>query len=218
MAVGCKKDDPTTPVKDRSFMHVVSVVPNDTFDLTFDYFNSDDVVIDDFIYLRNFPIIGYADLEASGVPDEFGNGKLFLSASKQYYINVKPDTLMPPRDLILAKDEKSTICLGDSMGKLRFLKIKDEFSFGTDTTSAIRFLNLSNGQATASLEATNGALSIPGVAFWSSSQFSNLPHGTYDLELHDAAGALLQTVTVRLNGRTAYSFFAVGNTLDYFVN
>jgi hypothetical protein len=172
LAIGCKKEDPTPPVKDRTLLHIVSLVSSDTFDLTFDYFNADDVVIDDFVFLRNFPIIGYADLEAGGTPDEFGNGKLYLSASRQRFIDVKPDTLMPPRNIVLTKDEKSTICLGDSAGKLRFLKIKDEFSFPHDTIT----------------------------------------------ELRDSQGVVLHTVSLRLNGGTAYSFVAVGNALAYFIN
>jgi hypothetical protein len=218
LAVGCKKDDPTPPTKDRTYLHIMSAVPSDTFDLTFDYFNADDVVIDDFLYRRNFPIVGYADLEASGTPDEFGNGKLYLSASRQRFLNVKPDTLMPPREIVLAKDEKNTICLADSAGKIRFLKIKDAVEYATDTTTALRFINLSNTQATASLGSTDGRISISNIAFWNNSAYVNLPHGQYDVELRDASGTVINTVSLWLSGRTAYSFFAVANGLDYFIH
>lgn len=218
LAIGCKKDEPTPPSTDRTLLHIVSVVPNDTFDLTFDYYNADDVVIKDFVYGRNFPIVGYADMLASGTPDAYGNGKLYLSASRQPFIDIKPDTLMPPRDLILEKDQKSTVCIADSAGLMRFLKIKDEFDFATDTTNAVRFINLSNNQAIASLTSTNGNIAISNVAFWTNTAFSNFPHGQYDLELKDSNGTVLSSIGMWLGGRTAYTFFAVGNTLGYFTN
>jgi hypothetical protein len=218
LAVGCKKDDPTVEDKGRTFLHVVSAVPNDTFNITFDYWNADDVVIKDFVYRRNFPIVGYADMEAGGTPDEFGNGKLYLSASRQPFIDIAPDTLMPPRDILLTKDEKSTICIADSAGSMRFLKIKDEFDFATDTTTAIRFINLSNTQVTASLASADGSINIANVAFWNSSTYSNAPHGQYTVELRDGSGTVLSSVSLWLGGRTAYSFFAVGNSLDYFIH
>ena len=218
LAVGCKKVDPTTPSNDRTLLHIMSAVNQDTFNLTFDYFNADDVVINDFVFNRNFPIIGYADMLAAGTPDEFGNGKLYLTASRQHFLDVKPDTTMFPRELLLAKDEKSTICLADSASKIRFLKVKDEFSFATDTTTTVRFINLSNSQPNASIVSAGGALAISNIPFWTTSPFTNFPHGQYDIELRDASGTLLSSVSMWLSGRTAYTFFAVGNTLAYFVN
>ncbi len=218
LAIGCKKDQPTPPSTDRTLLHIVSVVPNDTFNVTFDYYNADDVVIKDFVFGRNFPIVGYADMLASGQPDAYGNGKLYLSASKQPFLNEKPDTVMPPRDLILEKDQKSTVCIADSAGLIRFLKTKDEFSFPNDTTNAVRFINLSNTQATASLSSSNGNIAISNIPFWTNSAYSNFPHGQYDMSLKDSNGAVLSTISLWISGNTAYTFFAVGNTLGYFTN
>jgi hypothetical protein len=219
LAVGCKKDEITTPSNDRSFVHIVSAVWQDTMDLTLNYYNADDVVIKDFVFGRNYPFVGYADLLAAGTPDEFGNGKLYMGATRQRYINVKIDTLMPPREVVLNKDERSTICIADSMGSMRFLKIKDEaISYATDTTTAVRFINLSNLQATASLGSLDGRISIPNVAFWRNTAHINFPHGQYVMELHDAAGVVLSSTTLWLSGRTAYTFYAVDNQIAYFVN
>jgi hypothetical protein len=219
LTAGCKEDDPTTPEKGRTYLHIVDAVVADTFDLTFDYFNGDDRVISDFVFLRNFPIVGYADIEASGTPDEFGNGKLFLTASRQPFINLPPDTLMPPREIELAKDEKNTLVLADSGGTVRFLKIKDpEITYPSDTSAAVRFINVSNFHATASLGSADGAISIPNINFWNHSSFVYFPHGQYDLELRDANGAVLMTIPLWLGGRNAYSFFAVDNSMAYFNN
>jgi hypothetical protein len=218
LAVGCKKDDPTPPLRDRSYMHVLGAVANDTIDLTFDYYNADDVVIKDFVFTRNFPIVGYADVEASGTPDEFGNGKLYLTASKQPFLNIAPDTLMFPKDLILQKDEKSTICLADSAGSIRFLKIKDEYDFANDTTTAFRFINLSNNLSNATLASSDGSLSIQNIPFWTESTFNAHGHGQFNMELRDASGTVLSSVSLWLGGRSAYTFYAVGNTLNYFVH
>ncbi len=219
LAVGCKKDDPVNNEdRPRTFLHVLSAIQADTFDLTLDYFNSDDVVIKDFVYGRNFPIVGYADLEASGTPDEFDNGKLYAMLSYQPFLNMDADTLMEPRAIVLEADEKSTICYGDSLGTITYLKVKDEYSFPNDTTAAVRFINLSNGNATASLGSVSGAVSIPNVNFWSESQFMNFSHGQYQLQFLDANGAAGGSVSLWLAGGTAYTFYAVGNSLAYFIN
>lgn len=218
LAVGCKEDEPTNPERFRSYLHVVDAVVDDTFNLTFDYYNANDVVIKDFVFQRNFPIVGYADMEAGGAPDEFGNGKLYLTASRQQFIDIAPDTIMEPREMELVKDEKSTLVLADSASNIRFLKIKDEFSFPNDTTAAIRFINVSNLHATASLASADGAISVPNIAFWNNSDFINYPHGQYDIELRDANGIVMSTVSLWLSGNTAYSFYVVGNTLSYFLN
>jgi hypothetical protein len=220
LVVGCKKKEVITPPStDRTFLHVMSAVPQDTFDFKFDYLNADDVVIKAFVFNRNFPFVGYADLLASGTPDEFGNGKLYVVATRQPFIDLKPDTLMPPREIVLGKDEHNTICLADSASKLRFLKIKDDaITYASDTTTAVRFINLSNDLPTASLGSSSGSITIQGVDFWKSSAYSTFPHGQYDVELHDATGTVISSVTLWLSGRTAYSFFAVGGNLAYFTN
>jgi hypothetical protein len=219
LVAGCKKDDPTTPEKGRTYLHIVDAVVADTFDLTFDYYNGDDVVIDDFVFLRNFPIVGYADMEASGTPDEFGNGKLFLTASRQPFIDLPPDTLMPTREIELAKDERNTVILADSANNVRFLKLLDgEIGFPTDTSAAVRFINVSNNLATASLTSADGAINISGVNFWTHSDFIFFPHGQYDVELRDSNGGVMMTISLWLGGRSAYSFFAVGNSIAYFNN
>jgi hypothetical protein len=217
-AVGCKKDDPTNPERSRTYLHIVDAVLADTFNLTFDYYNANDVVIKDFVFQRNFPIVGYADMEAGGTPDEFGNGKLYLTASRQPFIDIAPDTVMEPREMVLAKDEKSTLVLADSASSVRFLKMTDEFSFPNDTTAAIRFINVSNLHATASLVSADGAISVPNVGFWDNSDFINFPHGQYDIELRDANGGTVSTISLWISGQAAYSFYVAGNTLGYFLN
>lgn len=218
LAVGCKKDDPTNPDRSRTYLHIVDAVIADTFNLTFDYYNVNDVVIKDFVFHRNFPIVGYADMEAGGTPDEFGNGKLYLTASRQPFLDVAPDTIMAPREVELVKDEKSTIVLADSANSVRFLKIKDEFTFATDTTAGIRFINVSNLHPTATLASADGAIAIPNVAFWDNSDFAYFPHGQYDIELRDSNGGVMMTISLWLSGKTAYSFFVAGNTLGYFIH
>lgn len=218
LAAGCKKDDPVAPDRPRTFLHVLSAIQADTFDLTLDYFNADDVVIKDFVFGRNFPIVGYADLEASGTPDEFGNGKLFSMLSSQPFLNVAADTLMSPKAIVLEADEKSTICYGDSLGTITYLKLKDTYSFPDDVTTSVRFINLSNANATASLGELNGAISIPNVNHWSASDFVNFSHGQYELQFIDANGAPGASINMWLSGNTAYTFYAVGNTLGYFIN
>jgi hypothetical protein len=220
LVAGCKKKDEFIPPStDRTFLHVMSAVPQDTFDLKFDYLNAEDVVIRSFVFNRNFPFVGYADLLASGTPDEFGNGKLYMLATSQPFIDIKADTLMPPQEIILGKDERNTICLADSASKLRFLRIKDDaITYASDSTTAVRFINLSNNLPTASLRSADASISIPGIDFWKSSAYATFPHGQYDLELYDATGTLMSTTTLWLSGRTAYSFFAVGGTLAYFTN
>lgn len=218
LALGCKKDDPVDPDRPRTLLHIVSAVPTDTFDLTLDYFNADDVVIKDFVFRRNFPIVGYADLEASGTPDEFGNGKLYATLSHQPFLNVKADTLLQPTAIVLEKDEKSTLCFADSMGAIKILKLKDEYSIPNDTTVAIRFINFSNANATASLGEINGAVSIPNVNYWSGSQFMYFSHGQYEVQFLDANGTPGGSVNMWFGGGTAYTFYAVGNTLGYFIN
>ena len=218
LAVGCKKDEPVAPDRPRTFLHILSAVPADTFDLTLDYYNSDDVVIKDFVFGRNFPIVGYADLEASGTPDEFGNGKLYSMLSYQPFLNAPADTLMAPKTLVLETDDKSTICFGDSMGTITYLKVKDSYSFPDGTQAAIRFINLSNGNATASLTEVNSGISIPNVNHWSASDFVNFQDGQYELQFTDANGTAHGSINMWIGGGTAYTFYAVGNTLGYFIN
>lgn len=217
LMAGCKDDDLTPIDRGRTNLHIVGAV-QDSFNLTFDYFNGDDVVIKDFYFNRNFPLVGYADMEAGGTPDEFGNGKLFLMASKQPFINVTADTLMEPREIELMKDERSTLVLADSLGSMRFLKILDQINYPTDTSAAVRFVNVSNNYSTASLTSLDGAVGISNVSFWNASDFTYVRHGQYLLELRDSNGAVVTSMSLWLGGRSAYSFFTAGNALAYFNN
>lgn len=219
LLVGCKKDDPTPPEKSRTYLHIVDAVAADTFNLTFDYYNGDDVVIKDFVFQRNFPIVGYADMEAGGTPDEYGNGKLFLTVSRQRFIDIAPDTLMTPKEIELLKDEKNTVVIADSMGSVRFMKINDDgLNYPSDTSAAVRFIHVSNAHATASLVSADGAISISNVGFWNHSDFAYFPHGQYVVELRDGNGGSVTSVSLWLGGRASYSFYAVGNFLGYFNN
>lgn len=217
LMAGCKDDDLKPLDRGRTNLHIVGAV-QDSFDLTFDYYNGDDVVIKDFYFNRNFPLIGYADMEAGGTPDEFGNGKLYLMASKQPFINIAADTLMDPREIELLKDEKSTVVLADSVGSLRFLKIKDQIEFPTDTSAAVRFINVSNNYPTATLASVDGAVSIGNISFWNASDFIYVHHGQYVVELRDSNGAVVTSINLWLGGRSAYTFFTAGNALAYFNN
>lgn len=218
---GCKEDEPVTPDRGRTFQHILNAAEIPTFDITFDYFNADDVVISGFNYKRNFPLVGYADMEAGGTPDDFGNGKLFLSASRQQFIDIAPDTVMEPMDIVLNRDEKSTIALTDSFGELIFIKYEDVFSFPSDTTAMVRFINLASGMPTASLESQNGNVNISGVAFMANSDFMAVPNGQHVVELKDTAGAVIGSQNLWIGGGTAYTFYLSGTnslSLDHYTH
>ena len=218
---GCKEEEPVQPDRGRSYLHLLGAVEADSFRVTLDYWNADDVVINDYNYLRNFPLRGYADLEAGGTPDEFGNGKLYVTLSKQIFANVTPDTLMDPKELVLNRDEKATLCLVDSFGEYTILKIKDELGQPDADNAQIRFINLSSAHATASLTTDNADFTIGSVPFMQASPFQAVADGQYNLEVRDANGTVVQSLPLFVNGYTSYTFFVSGTTsqrLAYFTH
>lgn len=220
-AFGCKEKDPVKPDRGRSYLHVLGAVESDSLRVTLDYYNATDVVIDNFFYHRNFPIRGYADLEAGGTPDEFGNGELRVSLSAQPFANVAPDTLMAPRAIELIRDEKSTICFVDSFGTPILVKYKDTYGAADADNAMIRFLNLSSAQPSATLTTDSGGFSITGIPFLGNSEFVPVPDGQYNVEVRDAGGVVVQTLPIFINGYTTYTFYVSGAgtpALQYFTH
>lgn len=208
VAFGCKKDDPTKPVRERSYLHILgAAAPSDTFNITFDYYNADDIVISGFYYKRNFPLGGYADMMAAGTPDEFGNGKLFMTATKNNIINATPDTILQPIEIVLAADKKATLVLADSLGSLKAKMYADEFASQTDAN--VRFLNLDASIASATLRASNGAWTIGGEAFLSDGTIVTVPAGTYTIEVvNDDTGSVIASIAnYTLSSWGGYSFY-----------
>ena len=210
--VGCKKDPDavTPPERKPSFLHILGGASTPNFDVTFDYWNADNQVIEGFYYQRNFPIQGYADMQAAGhQQDEFGNGKLEIILSRQPFVNQTPDTILPPTEIVLNPDEKSTICFADSFGTMVLRKFKDDYSITDGTISLIRFINLSPTTDTdvASLSTTDNSLTISNVRFLENSDFMSLGAGTYTLEAKDNGGNTIVSQTMDIPGGGAFTFY-----------
>ncbi len=218
----CNNDEDPVPVdRQRSYLHILGAADVDTFNITFDYFNTADVVIKDFYYRRNWPIQGYADLQAGGTPDEFGNNKLFVVGTRSSFVNVPIDTVMQPTDIVLAPDEQSTLCIADSMGTLVTLKIVDNISFPNDTSALVRFINLAPEQASAGLSSTDGSFIQSGVGFLQHTDFQPVPTGASVFEVSDTSGTVTSSLIYDLRPGKAYSIYLSGNgngILDYFVH
>lgn len=218
---GCKEKDPVKPDRGRSFLHILGAVDSDSMRVTLDYYNANDVVIDDFYYHRNFPIRGYADLEAGGKPDEFGNGKLLVSLNTQPFANIVEDTLMAPRAIELVRDEKATICFVDSFGTPILLKVKDTPGLADADNAQVRFMNLSSAQGAVSLTTSGGAFNISGITFLGNSEFQAVPDGQYDVQVRDAGGNVIATLPLFINGYTTYTFYVSGTgtpVLQYYIH
>ena len=213
-AFGCKEKDPIVPDRGRSLVHILGGMEEDSIRVTFDYFNADDVVIDNFYHHRNFPMVGYADLEAGGIPDEFGNGKLYLSLSRKPFANIAADTIMQAREFVLAKDARTTVCFVDSFGSGTYVKFDDAPGATDANNSQVRFINLASSLSTATLTTTTNAVNIGGVGFMTASPFVSMPSGWHDFELKNASGAVLQTVTFNVSPYSTFTFYVSGtNTI-----
>lgn len=213
---GCKEKDPEVvpPVRERSYLHIVGGAEVPSFDVTFDYYNADNKVIQDFYYQRNFPIEGYADLQAGGFEvDEFGNGQLWLTVSRQDFANQAPDTLGGPEAILLNPDEKSTLCFADSAGTVKIIKVLDEYSFPDGVTAALRFINLSPNVPIASLT-FNGGSEISSVAQFTASGFSTLGDDQMLVEAKDGNGNVLSSVNMWVGGGVAHTFYISGINND----
>ena len=206
----CKKPD-DTPVRGTSNLHILGAAENkDTFNLNFDYFNVDNVVIANFYNRRNWPMTGYAPLEEGGTPDKYGNGRIYLVGIKpSYFVNQTPDTVLFPRAIELVKDEKSTLCIADSAGFLAVVKFKDVY-FTPDTGFAqIRLINLDETVTIGSISSTNGVITTASIRFLEATPFISVPPGTYDFVLKN--DTLITTIGT-LNGvhipeKAVYSFY-----------
>ena len=221
LGTGCKEDPPVNVDRERSFLHILGGAAVDTFDITFDYYNADNVVISNFYYMRNFPIQGYADLQATRPEDEFGNGKNWMTAHRQPFANVAPDTVLGPEELFLAPNEQATLCFADSLGKLVTLKISDNISFPNDTSAMVRFINLAPETSMAGLSTADGSLNNLGVGFLQYTDFLPVNPGARTVEVRDSSNAIVSSAGYWLNGRKAYTFYLSGNgsgILDYFVH
>ena len=215
--VGCKEKDPEVipPVRERSFLHIVSGVDSAAFDVTFDYFNADNKVIEDFFYQRSFPMEGYADLQAGGFEvDEFGNGQLWLTLSRQIFANEAPDTLGGPEAIVLNPEEKATLCFADSAGTVKLIKVADEYSFPDNITAAVRFINLSPNNAVASLSFDGGAFSIDNVAQYTASPFFPIGDDQLLIEAKDGNGNVLSSVNMWVSGGVAHTYYIGGGAND----
>jgi hypothetical protein len=193
---GCDKDkDLPPPVLERSYVHIQSVTEMvDSFDITFDYWNVDDVVISNFFWNRNWPMAGYANLLEGGQPDEFGNGQLYVTATRQPFFGGAIDTLAGPITIVLDPADRQSIYVGDSAGKAFFLVLQDEFTTSAGTT-ALRFVNLRSNTPVATLRSVGGAITLPATNFGAASTFTNVPSGVYDFEAVDAGGSVVATIT-----------------------
>lgn len=220
-AFGCKKEDVVKPDRGRSYVHILGALEADTFNITIDYYNSNDVVINDFYHHRNFPMQGYADLEAGGTPDEFGNGKMYVTLSSQPFANLAPDTVMTPKTLVLERDARSTICFVDSFGTKTIVKYDDVLPTADATNSQVRFINLRSQIASASLTSTDAAANIGGVNFLSASAFGPVAAGFHTFEVKDGSGNVLTSATVNVSPYTTYTFYVSGTSgpqLNYFAH
>lgn len=221
LGTGCKEDPPVDVDRQRSYLHILGGAAVDTFDITFDYYNADNVVISNFYYMRNFPIQGYADLQATRPEDEFGNGKNWMTATRQPFANVAKDTVLTPEELFLAPDEQATLCFADSMGTLVTLKISDNISFPNDTSAMVRFINLGPETSMAGLSTADGSLNNMGVGFLQFTDFLPVNPGARTFEVRDSSNAIVNSAAYWLYGRKAYTFYLSGNgsgVLDYFVH
>jgi|GEM_PF-2171706 len=209
---GCKEEPPVEVNRARSYLHIISGADVDPFDVTFNYYNADNVVIEDFFFRRNFPNVGYANLEATDELDEFGNGEMLISLSRQVFANEAPDTLLSPEALVLNADEQATLCFADSMGTMVSLKIADTYSFSDgDTQAKVRFINLASAIDDATLTTAASTVNLNGVGFLQATEFTPIDPLYQDFEIRDAGGSLLAAQQVYLYPRTAYTVILGGN-------
>ncbi len=210
--VGCKEEGPVDINRARSYLHIANAADGDPFDITLDYYNADNVVIDDFFFRRNFPNVGYANLEASDELDEYGNGAMYLSLSRQPFANDPPDTILAPTELMLVAEEKASLFFVDSVGTMSLLKLTDNYSFvDTDTFAKVRFINLASEVDDATIESLDGSLSQAGVGFLQNTDFLNMSAFAQDFDIKDAAGTVLASQNIYLYPRAAYTIFLGGS-------
>lgn len=214
----CKpNDDFVDPNRQRSFLHIVNAsADNDTFDITFDYYNANNLVISSFYFNRNWPFSGYASLEEGGKADTFGHGKLWVVASvPSGVIGVDDDTIMEPKSIELVAEEKSTMCLVDSGGEMVVMKFVDDYSLPMDTFALIRFINLKQEVVTANMASGDGVINVPSVAFGAASTYATVPRGNYSLKVDDGTTTLVTIPSVDLKKGEVYTFYLAGKAANY---
>ncbi len=210
--VGCKEEGPVDVNRARSYLHISSAAEGNPFDVTFDYYNADNVVIEDFFFKRNFPNVGYANLEATDELDQFGNGAMWLSLSRQPFVNQDPDTILQPSTLSLIADERASLFFVDSLGSMTLLKLVDNFSFtDADTDAKIRFINLASEVDAAGIESLDGNINQTGIGFLQNTDFMNVGTGNQDIEITDAGGNVIVSQTFSFFPRAAYTIYLGGN-------
>lgn len=221
LAFGCKEPQNDPPVRERSYLHILGASsPGGEYNITFDFYNADDIVIEDFFYKRNFPISGYADMLAAGIPDEFGNGKLFLTTTQNNIINAVPDTLVQPTEIVLPANEESTIAFADSFGT-QVMRMYSDVWDEASTDAKVRFLNLNADAPSVSINATSGAFSFTGISFLDDGSFQYVPPGTYDIQfVNDDTGGIIGTISnYSLTSWGAFTFYVTaqgGGDVDVF--
>jgi len=210
--VGCdKEEDPTPPDWQRSYLHILGAAPAlDSMNIVFDYYNADDVVISGFFYKRNWPISGYADLQAGGTPDDFGNNRLFISVEEQDFVNGPNIVQAGPKAIVLAPDERSTICIADSAGQMVITKYQDNAPDMSSGVANLRFINLNDGQPLAGIQETNGGFSIANIEFLAASDYVQVAPGTYTVEVTDDAGGVIGTTNAFLTQGVNHTFYLSG--------
>ncbi len=210
--VGCKEEGPVDVDRARSYLHIANAADGDPFDVTFDYYNANNVVIDDFTYRRNFPNVGYANLEATDVLDDFGNGALKLSLARMPFANDPPDTILPPMEMQLVADEQASLFFVDSLGTMTTLKLIDNYAFADgDNFAKVRFINLASEVDDAGFESVDGNITQSGIAFLQNTEFMNIPPLGHDFEIKDAGGSVIATQNIYLYARSAYTVFLGGS-------
>ncbi len=221
----CKnKNNFVDPDRKRSFLHVVNGADDSpTFDISINYFNVNNLVIADFFYNRNWPISGYADLEEGGEADEFGHGKLWITALIDTNSSTIPDdTVMMPREIKLEADQKSTLCFADSSGKLVIVKFEDEFTAPDDTFALLRFINLKQDVPAATLKSGDGVIQLQDISSFAASTYMAVPRGNYSIEVNDGSTVLFTDPDVDILEGQVYTFYLSGrpgvHNLDYFIH
>ncbi|MCB9231907.1 MAG: DUF4397 domain-containing protein [Bacteroidia bacterium] len=212
----CKKDDYTPIDRGNSYLHIVSGAKADTFNVVFDYLNADTRVIAGFYENRNWPLTGYADLEAGGTPDEYGNGKIYLLAIRDSFLHNLYDTLMYKRPIELQEGKKSSVCFADSGGMLAMAFFSDEVSTPAATSATVRFINLKEAIPSGGLRSTDTSINLT-ADFLKASSFVTIPAGTYDLEALDGSGGVVTSRNnVTFGGGGIFSIYHNGNSIEFY--
>ena len=209
--VGCKEEDPIDMLDSRSYLHVLGGASIADFDVVFDYYGGDNVVITDFSYHRNFPIEGYASLQATRTPDVYGNGKMWLSAIRSPFSNLPPDTLLQPEELELVAEEKATLCFADSLGHLVTVKMVDSLTILDSSKAYVRFVNLAADQVWAHFYLADSSYSQDSVGFLQYTDFVPVPSGYQTFEVSHSSSTVMNSLSATLYESRFYTYYLSGS-------